>query len=601
MSLRMSVAILGLFFAAAQILALRPDGWVTGDQGSKYLQTRAFATQGPLNPAIQVLARDIDPEYRHQEPKLKNRRGRLVSEFLWLLPLLSAPFFRTVGVYGLYVIPALSAIAIFLAAAALGRRLGDARGVRTAWVTLLVTPVVLYSLEFWEHAPAAACVMIAAVLMFPGSAAVPPRDEAAASRARLAVAGALLAIGSLFREEVIAALPALAIARAISVPQGRLKASIVAALWAGGGAALVLAASVPVNLMIYGAPLPMHMTQDAWEVAKSTPYMQVRREVLFDLLLPATHVGLFVTAAAAGLAAALAQRFRVRADPARADDGGSRGLLAVVHAAAIVMLVITVALPFWRVAQGAPPHDAYLVSSAAHTWVFAIAILYWPWFVTDAIRPTVRFLLAAALLMLAVSVIVIPTSGGSQWSPRFLLAVAPLLALIAAAALRSSSGSLSAAQRAARRADALPRDWQRVGRQAMAAAILLAAMAMQLTGVVWVYRSKVRTARLSAWVAARTAPGEVLISNVFWFPEIMSAHASTRRLLFSWHAQDMPEMAAMAVTHGFRKFRFITSPQLTGYTAPPSLDWPGAPCRFTRQPPLVLAELLISEYECGAP
>ena len=97
MSLRASALLIAAFCAAMQWLVLPPDGFVTGDQGSKFLQARAFADQGPLNPSIEVMSRDIDPEYRRQEPKLKNRRGRLVSEFLWLLPLLTAPFFACSG------------------------------------------------------------------------------------------------------------------------------------------------------------------------------------------------------------------------------------------------------------------------------------------------------------------------------------------------------------------------------------------------------------------------------------------------------------------------------------------------------------------------
>jgi hypothetical protein len=63
MSIRGSLILIGAFFLSAQVLILPPQGWVTGDQGSKYLQARAFAAQGPLNPAIEVLARDIDPAY----------------------------------------------------------------------------------------------------------------------------------------------------------------------------------------------------------------------------------------------------------------------------------------------------------------------------------------------------------------------------------------------------------------------------------------------------------------------------------------------------------------------------------------------------------
>jgi hypothetical protein len=74
--------VLILLFAGLQMFVLPPEGWVTGDQGSKFLQTRAFAANGPLAPGIEVLLRDLDPDYRYQEPKMKNRRGRLVSEFL---------------------------------------------------------------------------------------------------------------------------------------------------------------------------------------------------------------------------------------------------------------------------------------------------------------------------------------------------------------------------------------------------------------------------------------------------------------------------------------------------------------------------------------
>src|SRR5215831_18645339 len=115
-----SAVLIGLFFAVAQMAFFPADGFMTGDQGSKYLQTRAFAEQGPFNPAIDVRSRDIDPGYRYAEPKLKNRGGRLVSEFMWLLPLLSAPFLALFGMRGLYAVPALSAIVVFLCAARLG-------------------------------------------------------------------------------------------------------------------------------------------------------------------------------------------------------------------------------------------------------------------------------------------------------------------------------------------------------------------------------------------------------------------------------------------------------------------------------------------------
>jgi hypothetical protein len=44
----------------------------------------------------------------------------------------------------------------------------------------------------------------------------------------------------------------------------------------------------------------MHVTQDAWEVAKNNSYLQVRREIVVDLLLPATTFNLVTSAPVTG-------------------------------------------------------------------------------------------------------------------------------------------------------------------------------------------------------------------------------------------------------------------------------------------------------------
>jgi len=582
MSVRGSVLLIALFFAAMQCFVLPPDGFVTGDQGSKFLQTRAFAANGPLNPSIEIAARDIDPDYRHQEPKLKNRRGRLVSEFLWLLPLLSAPFFAALGMRGLYVVPALSAIVVFLAAAALGRRMGEPSGVWTAWVAVMATPVVVYGLELWEHAPAAACVIVAAVLTYPWLPAsanrLPPKGG------RHMLAGAAIMAGFLFREEVISALPALAIARALSVERDRVKELVTTGLWMSAGAALVFLASIPFNLLIYGAPLPMHITQDAWEVAKNTPYMQVRRDVVVDLLLPGSHTFIFLLAAAVALGVSLMQ---ARA-PGQMDDARSARRLNLLHACVIVILTISVVLPLWSLVSLRSFVGTYRSTSAMHTWPFAIAILYLPWIDRDA-WPPARFLVVSALLILVGSALVIPTSGGGQWSPRFLLASAPLLAVVAA------RPALALADRARSRAVA--------GIVWMSRGILIGSLVMQVTGIALFRHAKMRHAEMTAWVANRTAPGSVLITDVFWFHELTAMLSPTRRTLFSWSSADVPALAAIAVQHGIDRFAVVSSVPLTGYDPPPVLDVPGAPCRFVRGQRIGLDRngLTLSRYGCEGP
>src|SRR5258708_31937423 len=206
--LALSVAAILGFFAALQSVA-PPDGFFSGDQGAKYLQTRAFALQGPLRPGIEVASRDVDPALRHQI--LENRGGQLIGVFSWLLPMLTAPFFAILRFRGLYVVPALSAVVVFLAAAALGRRLTGEDGLGTAWIVVLAAPVLIYGAELWGHAPAAACVVVAALLMAPDR-----RDGKSAI-----LAGAVIAVAALFREEAFLALPALILARTIGVgPEG---------------------------------------------------------------------------------------------------------------------------------------------------------------------------------------------------------------------------------------------------------------------------------------------------------------------------------------------------------------------------------------------
>src|SRR5262245_51914416 len=210
-----SVVVLLALFAAAQAV-LPPDGFFCGDQGAKYLQTHAFARQGPLNPGITAAAADIDPRFEHQI-HLELHRGRLVGVFSWLLPLVAAPFVAAFGDRGLYVVSALSAVVLFLASAALARRLTGDDGVWAAWIVVFCAPVIFYGAELWEHAPAAACVAVAAVLLAPPRNS-DPRSSILDPRTLVAVAaGALIAVAALFREEAGLALPALIVARAVAV------------------------------------------------------------------------------------------------------------------------------------------------------------------------------------------------------------------------------------------------------------------------------------------------------------------------------------------------------------------------------------------------
>jgi hypothetical protein len=536
MALRWSVLALGLFFVVLHSLVLPPHGFFCGDQGAKFLQARAFAIHGPLNPAIDVRAVDLDPGYRYQEPILRIRQGRLVATFSWLLPMLTAPFLILLGLRGLYVIPALSVVVIFLAAAALGRRLGQGCGLWTAWAAVLAAPVLVYGLELWEHAPAAACVTLVAVLLAPGVSRL-RRDAAAGQRPRpgtgvspptrersafpwlrlesapirFLLAGAVAAAGSLFREEAGLALPAFVIARAIGADRDRWKTLVTAGLWAAAGAAAVFALTVPLNLAIYGSALPLHLTS---EVAKTTPYWAMRREIAQALLVPSMT-----------------------------------------------------------------PQSLLL------TWPFLFALVLLPWVAPeDARRPVVRFLALGGLLLVAGTLAIVPSPGGAQWSPRYLFVAAPVLAALASAPAWRASGSSA-------------RSAIIVG---LSRGILLCSLGMQIVGVSYLTIAKARYARITNRLAALAGADGVVITDVPWFPEVTATLLPTHRILLAWSPAEVQEIAALAAARGFRDIAVVASVAETHYVAPGALDASAAGCVFTRIARLSFGErgLILHRYAC---
>jgi hypothetical protein len=134
----------------------------------------------------------------------------------------------------------------------------------------------------------------------------------------------------------------------------------------------------------------------------------------------------------------------------------------------------------------------------------------------------------------------------------------------------------------------------------MARGILLASLVMQASGLFYVQRAKARNATLTHWLAARTAPGDVILTDIFWFHEVTATLAPTRRQLFSWSAADVPAMAAMAIAQGRMRFSIASSVPLTGYEPPAAIDVPGAPCRFVRGQQIGLDNmgLLLRRYGC---
>ncbi|HEX6463488.1 MAG TPA: hypothetical protein VFZ98_03500, partial [Vicinamibacterales bacterium] len=228
--------------------------------------------------------------------------------------------------------------------------------------------------------------------------------------------------------------------------------------------------------------------------------------------------------------------------------------------------------------------SAYQMTSAAHTWVFTAALMYWPWLGADAEQPTARFLIVSGVVVIAFTGLVVPSVGGAQWSPRFFLQAAPLLA-VPAAVMALPHGSRPAALL-----------WAVRG-------ILAASILMQVTGLIFLRSAKTHFADVTHRIARLTRPGDVILSDVFWVPEVTATLAPTRRMLFSWATSEVPALAEVAVRHGFDQFALITHPGMMNHPPPDAIDIPGNPCRFVKHGEFVLdiSGLSLSRYSCASP
>jgi hypothetical protein len=110
--LAVAVAAILAGYATFHLWIVPPQGFYCGDQGAKFLQARATHAHGVLTPWIEGPALEIDRDHRFQEPFLLRRDGHLIGVFPWILSLVTAPFYGWLGMRGLYVVPALSAVVV---------------------------------------------------------------------------------------------------------------------------------------------------------------------------------------------------------------------------------------------------------------------------------------------------------------------------------------------------------------------------------------------------------------------------------------------------------------------------------------------------------
>ncbi len=175
------------------------------------------------------------------------------------LPFLAAstPGYALFGHHGLYLWPLLSVWTLWIAFAWLAARwrLDPLPSLVVLAGLIFASPLTLYGILFWEHAPAAA-LSFAGVVGLIDTPRRPAAEDGGGRRGGLLGAGALLGSAAWLRPEcAVMAVACLAVAAALARDR---RGDLV---WAVVGAAIPLALFAALNLWLYGTPLGAHSLQ----------------------------------------------------------------------------------------------------------------------------------------------------------------------------------------------------------------------------------------------------------------------------------------------------------------------------------------------------
>jgi hypothetical protein len=187
------------------------NGFWSSDQGVKLIQTQSLLLNKFRDNAVIYPGAPFDPE-RQVSPlrgQYLERNGRVYAMFSEAFAFVSGVPFFVFGYPGLYVVPILSTAVLLALCAALSRGMLETPWALGVLVVLAVaSPLLFYSLVFWEHT--LATMLVTAGLL---AAAIALRRD----RPRLLlIAGICFGLAAWFRNETALAIPALALALLVS-------------------------------------------------------------------------------------------------------------------------------------------------------------------------------------------------------------------------------------------------------------------------------------------------------------------------------------------------------------------------------------------------
>jgi hypothetical protein len=518
------LAITTLAIGAFSAFVLPPDGTWSGDTGIRVLQVKLLREQGSF--ATPYLGQSLDPENQWNPFSPRYFSWQADGYYPKFSPAYAVLAASSEALGGRRAAAWPAALSLAVAAGALWWAL-RAVGSRASWAAapmlVLLSPLLFYANELWEHETAVALAtvgaagLLVACLHWTGG-----RRRRAIALA--ALAGAALGFGLWFRAELYAFLPAIAIAALVVFRRAWLL--LVAALL---GCVALAAPLAWVQHLLYGRAEGAQVAVDSPLVLRGAgPSVVVVRmlrqwvDTVPGLLVPQGPRLLWAVAAAAvGLGAVSAARRTPWGHWVVIAGSGAVGLLALSNLAFRLAPVDLVAsFPFILVglfALGLPPVGARGVAF--------------------------RFFGLTALLTLVFSVLTAPSPGGAQHGPRYLLLAYPLLAGCAILALE--------------RWVEQPASRRRTAGLAAAAVLIVASAAVQVAGLRNLVVIREQYARLARAMAA--LPPEPLVTDLWWFPQVIPDELLRRPVFLASEPVAVAKLADRLGESGVGVFTVVTS------------------------------------------
>lgn len=495
----LSVAVVLMLQTALCLQSASIRSFASSDAGVKLWQVQGILHFGRLDAPINYPGAVYDPNHQYSPfvaPWFFWQDGLPYSEytspFIWA----SVPLFAWFGHPGLYVWPWLTGALLIVLSAWLAWHLQPARS--AALVPIIVglsTPLLLYSLDFWEHTAGTFLAVLALVSII--------KSVSSSHRNRwLTLAGASIGLGLTMRAELYV----FPVAVAIGLFFIRRNVPFIRSLfWLAVGGLLIAGPWWIYDFVRWGSPFGPRLQQNI-PFLGGTEMLQRLSDTTgrnWTMIWPYGGDGITALAILGGVAILLAvsvywlKRLRIAQPAVRIG----------FWILAVDLLAIT-AITTWRVANWqnvlAQRPDDLLTTFPLVLLLFLqlqpAAVEVAQSAIGDDKSHWVRFLLVVSVAFVALVLLVSPFQGGVQWGPRFLLPVVVPLSIVVVVNVERWWPMTSRLAR--------------IGLSAIFAILLLGGVLSTWNGMLFMYNGQINNATLTQMI--ESAPEHVVVADA-WF------------------------------------------------------------------------------------